>query len=58
MPSLRLNQIQVIGTHNSYHLRPPAGMLKAAIAHRKDAKDWDYSRQPLDQQLDHGCAQL
>jgi hypothetical protein len=21
--SLRLNQIQVVGTHNSYHLRPP-----------------------------------
>ena len=29
---LRLNQIQVLGTHNSYHLRPPAGILKAAIA--------------------------
>ncbi|HVU87385.1 MAG TPA: Ca2+-dependent phosphoinositide-specific phospholipase C [Pirellulales bacterium] len=51
---LRLNQIQVVGTHNSYHLRPPAGILKAAIAVRKDAKDWDYSRQPLDQQLDQG----
>ena len=51
---LRLNQIQVLGTHNSYHLRPPAGILKAAIAVRKDAKDWDYSRQPLDQQLDQG----
>jgi hypothetical protein len=51
---LRLNQIQVLGTHNSYHLRPPAGILKAAIAIRKDAKDWDYSRQTLDQQLDQG----
>ena len=29
---LRLNQIQVVGTHNSYHLRPPEAMLKAAIA--------------------------
>jgi hypothetical protein len=52
--SLRLNQIQVIGTHNSYHLRPPAALLKAAIAQHKDAKEWDYSRQPLDQQLDQG----
>ena len=52
--SLRLNQIQVVGTHNSYHVRPPAGMLKTAIAVRKDAKEWDYSRQPLDQQLDQG----
>ncbi len=52
--SLRMNQIQVVGTHNSYHLRPPAGVLKAAIAVRKEAKDWDYSRQPLDQQLNQG----
>lgn len=52
--NLRLNQIQVVATHNSYHLRPPAGLLKAAIAIRKDAKTWDYSRQPLDEQLDQG----
>jgi len=51
---LRLNQIQVVGTHNSYHLRPPAAMLKAAMSIRKDAREWDYSRQPLDQQLDQG----
>ena len=54
LESLRLNQIQVVGTHNSYHVRPPAGMLKTAIAVRKDAKEWDYTRQPLDQQLDQG----
>ena len=29
-------------------------MLKAAIAQRKEAKEWDYSRQPLDKQLDQG----
>lgn len=52
--SLRLNQIQVVGTHNSYHVRPPEKMLKAAMAIRKDAKEWDYTRQPLDAQLDHG----
>lgn len=51
---LRLNQIQVVGTHNSYHVRPPAAMLKSAMAIRKDAKEWDYTRQPLDAQLDHG----
>ncbi|HEY4311744.1 MAG TPA: Ca2+-dependent phosphoinositide-specific phospholipase C [Pirellulales bacterium] len=51
---LRLNQIQVLGTHNSYHVRPPAAILKAAIAMRKEAKEWDYSRQPLDEQLDRG----
>lgn len=51
---LRLHQIQVVGTHNSYHLRPPAGLLKSMIAIRKDAREWDYSRQRLDEQLDQG----
>ncbi|MES1213451.1 MAG: Ca2+-dependent phosphoinositide-specific phospholipase C [Singulisphaera sp.] len=52
--NLRMNQIQVVGTHNSYHLRPPPPLLRAAMSLRKEAKEWDYSRQPLDQQLDHG----
>lgn len=54
LEELRLNQIQVVATHNSYHLRPPEKMLKAAISIRKDAKTWDYSRLPLDEQLDQG----
>lgn len=52
--ALRLHQIQVVGTHNSYHLRPPQGLLKSMIAIRKDAREWDYSRQRLDEQLDQG----
>ncbi|MBX3412183.1 MAG: hypothetical protein KF708_05645 [Pirellulales bacterium] len=51
---LRLNQIQVIATHNSYHVRPPEKALKAAIAANKEAGTWDYTRQPLDRQLDEG----
>ena len=51
---LRLNQIQVIGTHNSYHLRPPKSLFDLAVAVQPDAREWDYSRQTLDQQLDHG----
>lgn len=51
---LRLNQIQVIGTHNSYHLRPAPAMLASAIRVNPAAKEWDYSRLPLDKQLDHG----
>lgn len=51
---LRLDQIQVLGTHNSYHLRPDDALLKMAIAVRRDAKEWDYSRLPLDEQLDLG----
>ncbi len=58
LAELRLNQVQVVGTHNSYHLRPAPAMLKAAIAIRKDAREWDYSRQPLNEQLDHGVRSL
>ncbi|MBL8601481.1 MAG: hypothetical protein JNK72_06120 [Myxococcales bacterium] len=38
--SLRVNHLQVEGTHNSYHLRPPR-----VIA------EWDYAMEPLDVQL-------
>ena len=36
---LRLNQIQVIGTHNSYHIAPKVG-----------SKEWMYTHKPLDVQ--------
>lgn len=51
-PEVRLNQIQVLGTHNSYHL-PPGQQLMAAIAsYSKDlAESIDYRHLPLDQQL-------
>ena len=44
----------MVGTHNSYRLRPSPALLRAAIALRKEAKEWDYSRRPLDEQLDQG----
>jgi hypothetical protein len=46
---LRLNDIQVIGTHNSYHVAPPAG-LYAIFAER--ARAWQYTHAPLRTQLD------
>ncbi len=52
--TLRMNQIQVIGTHNSYHQRPPEERLKMVIAITKEARGWDYSHAPLDVQLDRG----
>ncbi len=51
---LRLNQIQVIGTHNSYHLRPPDVMLETAASVTDEAASMDYSHDPLDIQLDNG----
>jgi len=44
--ALGLQQVQVIGTHNSYHVR------KQAAAGRASA--WNYSHAPLDVQLDRG----
>ncbi len=41
---LRINQLQYIGTHNSYHVRKQAS----------STRDWNYSHPPLDVQLDHG----
>ncbi len=48
----RMNQIQVLGTHNSYHKRgPDLGTLTAIT---KEAGEWDYEHAPLDVQLASG----
>lgn len=44
---LRLNQIQVVGSHNSYHI-PPQGRLARFIS--IDA--WQYEHPPLDEQFE------
>lgn len=53
-PDLRMNQIQVIATHNSYHVRP-TGVL-GELNKRVDTavRAWDYSHAPLNIQLDRG----
>ncbi len=48
----RMNQIQLIGTHNSYHRRP--AHLETVMKIDKRTKDWDYEHLPLDAQLDKG----
>jgi len=49
---VRINQVQVIGTHNSYHLRGHPSLLKL-IAQRspETAQGLDYSHRPLPEQL-------
>jgi hypothetical protein len=42
--ALRINQLQYIGTHNSYHVRKQAS----------SRPEWNYSHAPLDVQLDRG----
>jgi hypothetical protein len=52
----RMNQIQVLGTHNSYHKRGPD--LPAFTAITKEAEEWDYEHHPLDVQLDNSVRSL
>lgn len=50
--NVRLNQIQVIGTHNSYHIAQPAVVLAEVANHRKSlAESLDYTHRPLVEQL-------
>ena len=51
---LRLHEIQVIGSHNSYHVRPAEPGFSLAKQAYPEAAAWDYSHAPLDVQLDRG----
>lgn len=55
LADFRLNQIQIIGTHNSYHVAPTAAQMNFLRMFSKEAVTaWDYSRKPLGEQLDSG----
>ncbi len=45
---VRLNEIQVLGTHNSYHIAPPPALL-ATLGPR--GRDIEYTHRPLTEQL-------
>jgi hypothetical protein len=57
---LRMNQIQVLGTHNSYHIQPRDSILEAlAIFDSPEtALELEYTALPLQEQFDHGVRQL
>jgi hypothetical protein len=57
--ALRINQLQAIGTHNSYKL-PIAPPLMALIRERnaETALTLDYSHRPIAEQLDAGARQV
>ncbi len=57
---IKLNQIQVIGTHNSYHLAPEPKLLELiAVASQRAAMAIDYSHAPIETQLaEYGIRQL
>ena len=50
--TLRLNEVQTIGSHNSFHLQPPQGFLDVVAPFYADARLLEYSHLPLDQQFD------
>jgi Phosphoinositide phospholipase C, Ca2+-dependent len=56
---LHINQLQVIGSHNSYHAGLTPGVAKLLQATNPKAFDGlDYSHAPLTQQFDHGIRQI
>ena len=56
--SLRLNQIKVLGSHNSYKQRLPDAVYQAATARGIDSKALRYGHPALAAQLDLGLRQL
>lgn len=57
--SVRIDQIQVIGTHNSYHAGLPPGIAKLLEQKNPEAfKELDYAHAGLATQLDHGIRQI
>lgn len=59
-PPVLLNHLQVLGSHNSYHLRPEQAVLDAVAAVSATlAAEIDYEHLPLTTQLaEHGIRQL
>ncbi len=51
---LRMNQIQVIGSHNSYHAQPDEPFFSRIVAAYPAAAAWAYDHPPLDVQLNKG----
>jgi hypothetical protein len=57
--AVRINQIQVIGTHNSYHAGLTPGMAKLIKAQNPEGfAELDYAHGGLTGQLDHGVRQV
>lgn len=57
--TLKLNQIQMLGTHNSYHLRTPQALRdKIETVIPGLTESWNYQLDPLDKQLAQGVRQF
>jgi hypothetical protein len=46
-----LNHVQVLGSHNSYHIEPRFDVLRLVKAFVPEAEAWEYTHLPLDEQF-------
>lgn len=51
--SVRMNHIQVVGSHNSYHIEAPKAERDLQSTFASGAIDLQYSHSALDVQLEH-----
>jgi Phosphoinositide phospholipase C, Ca2+-dependent len=58
-PQVRLNEIQVLASHNSYHVEPEPTLLSALKAFLGEAANgFEYTHRPLATELDAGVRQI
>lgn len=58
-PELRLNDIQVLASHNSYHVEPEPALMSALRGVIGDqANGFEYTHLPLASELDHGVRSI
>jgi hypothetical protein len=58
-PPVRLNEIQVLASHNSYHVEPEPTLLDALEAFLgPEAEGFEYTHRPLADELDAGVRQI
>ena len=48
---VRLNEVQVIGSHNSYHVQPPPELIDLYVQFDPAAIFWEYTHRPLVEQF-------
>lgn len=48
---VHLNQVQVLGSHNSYHIEPSAEALRILLLFSPEFIAWEYTHRPLDEQF-------
>jgi hypothetical protein len=49
--NVRINQIQVIGSHNSYHIQPEIRLFRTLVRIDDMFLGWEYTHAPLDEQF-------